>query len=80
MTLLQVSGLRSGYGAVEVLHDLAFHVHPGEIVALLGANGAGKTTTLRAIAGLLPARGRIALDGADDFVPVGADDFVPVSA
>lgn len=65
MTLLQVSGLRAGYGAVEVLHDLALDVQPGEIVALLGANGAGKTTTLRAIAGLLPARGRIALDGAN---------------
>ncbi|KQU89026.1 ABC transporter ATP-binding protein [Variovorax sp. Root318D1] len=65
MTLLQVSSLCAGYGAVEVLHDLAFDVQPGEIVALLGANGAGKTTTLRAVAGLLPARGRIALDGAE---------------
>jgi branched-chain amino acid transport system ATP-binding protein len=65
MTLLQASGLRAGYGAVEVLHDLAFDVQAGEMVALLGANGAGKTTTLRALAGLLPARGSIVLDGTD---------------
>jgi branched-chain amino acid transport system ATP-binding protein len=57
VTLLEVSGLRAGYGAVEVLHDLAFDVQPGEIVALLGANGAGKTTTLRAISGLLDIHG-----------------------
>jgi branched-chain amino acid transport system ATP-binding protein len=65
MTLLQVSGLRAGYGAVEVLHDLSFDVQAGEMVALLGANGAGKTTTLRALAGLLPARGHIVLDGTE---------------
>jgi branched-chain amino acid transport system ATP-binding protein len=65
MSLLQVSALRSGYGAIEVLRGVDFEVGPGEIVALLGANGAGKTTTLRALAGLLPARGRILFDGAD---------------
>ena len=35
----------------------------GEVVALVGPNGAGKTTLVRALAGLLPAEGRIALDG-----------------
>ncbi|HSW16147.1 MAG TPA: ABC transporter ATP-binding protein [Ramlibacter sp.] len=65
MSLLQVSGLHSGYGAIEVVRGVDFEVGSGEIVALLGANGAGKTTTLRALAGLLPARGRIALDGAN---------------
>ena len=35
----------------------------GEFVALLGPNGAGKTTLMRALAGLLPAEGRIALAG-----------------
>jgi branched-chain amino acid transport system ATP-binding protein len=34
-------------------------------VALLGANGAGKTTTLRAITGMVRARGRIRFDGRD---------------
>jgi len=35
----------------------------GELVALVGPNGAGKTTLMRALAGLLPAEGRIALAG-----------------
>lgn len=32
--------------------DVAFWVHPGEIMAILGANGAGKSTTLKAISGI----------------------------
>jgi iron complex transport system ATP-binding protein len=36
----------------------------GRFVALIGPNGAGKTTLLKAMAGLLPATGRITLDGA----------------
>jgi branched-chain amino acid transport system ATP-binding protein len=63
--VLQVHGLRAGYGSIRVLHGLDFEVNEGEIVALLGANGAGKTTTLRAISGIIPARGAIVLDGQD---------------
>jgi len=64
-TLLQVRGLHAGYGSIRVLHGIDFDVEDGEIVALLGANGAGKTTTLRALSGMIPARGTIALDGKD---------------
>jgi branched-chain amino acid transport system ATP-binding protein len=63
--LLRVRGLTAGYGSIVVLRDLAFHVDPGEIVVILGANGAGKTTTLRAVSGLIPARGSVELDGTD---------------
>jgi iron complex transport system ATP-binding protein len=35
----------------------------GELVALVGPNGAGKTTLVRALAGLVPAEGKILLDG-----------------
>ena len=46
--------------AILAVEDASFAVHPGEIVALLGANGAGKTSLLRAISGLLRAkRGRL---------------------
>jgi branched-chain amino acid transport system ATP-binding protein len=63
MTLLRVSGLRAGYGMVEVLFGIDLEVDAGELVVVLGANGAGKTTTLRAISGMIPARGSVVLDG-----------------
>lgn len=55
--LLAAQSLRSGYGRIEVVHDVDLTVGAGEIVALFGANGAGKTTTLSTLAGLLPATG-----------------------
>ncbi|GAA2933815.1 ABC transporter ATP-binding protein [Microbacterium luteolum] len=63
---LSIEALTAGYGGTSVLHDVSFALHPGEIVALLGANGAGKTTLLRTLAGLMPARsGSIRLDDVD---------------
>jgi branched-chain amino acid transport system ATP-binding protein len=63
--LLRVEQLTGGYGAVRVLHGLDFAVDEGEVVVILGANGAGKTTTLRALSGLLDARGRVTFGGRD---------------
>jgi len=50
--ILEVSGLRSGYGKMEILHGIDIAVNEGEIVAVLGPNGAGKTTLLNTIFGL----------------------------
>ena len=57
MSLLEVKGLRTGYGAVPVLHGVDMIVEEGETAVLLGLNGAGKTTTLMTIAGLLRSWG-----------------------
>ena len=58
--------MRSGYGRMEILHEVSLRVDEGEIVSLIGANGAGKTTTLRAIAGIARVfGGAIRLDGDD---------------
>jgi len=43
--------------------DVELTASPGETVAVLGPNGAGKTTLLRALAGLIPIRGRVELEG-----------------
>jgi len=61
--LLEVKDLRGGYGPIQVLHGLDFHVDKGEVVVILGANGAGKTTTLRALSGMIETSGSIELEG-----------------
>ncbi len=61
--LLDITGLRAGYGQVPVVHDVDIHVDAGEIVTVIGPNGAGKTTLLNAIMGVLPAQGGVALAG-----------------
>lgn len=63
--MLEVSGLRAGYGGTEVLRGVDLAVGPGEVVAVLGSNGVGKTTLNKTLSGLLAARaGEIRFDGA----------------
>ena len=52
--MLKVNHIDASYKELQVLWDVSFEVHEGELVVLLGSNGAGKTTTLNAISGLLP--------------------------
>jgi branched-chain amino acid transport system ATP-binding protein len=63
--LLEVEEVEAGYGDGLVLQGISLAVEQGQIVSVLGPNGAGKTTTLRAVCGMVPTRGRIALDGED---------------
>lgn len=64
--LLTITGLRAGYGAVEVLRGVDLRMAPGELVALLGSNGAGKTTLNSVVSGLVPTwAGRVVFDGQD---------------
>ncbi len=61
--LLEIRGLRAGYGAANVLHGIDLTVGSAEVVVVLGANGAGKTTLMRAITGLIPHSGDVLVDG-----------------
>ncbi|MDD2220261.1 MAG: ABC transporter ATP-binding protein [Desulfoplanes sp.] len=64
--MLSVRSLQTYYGRVHVLKAVSLHLHPGEIVAVIGANGAGKTTLLKTLVGLLSQRsGTIHLQGDD---------------
>ena len=66
MSLLEVAGLRGGYGDVDILHGVTLAVEPGEIVVIVGPNGAGKSTALKAVFGLVRIRGgRIVFEGRD---------------
>jgi len=62
--LLQVRGVSKRFGAVQVLHDVDFHVSAGEVMALVGDNGAGKSTLIKCITGIYQAEeGTFIFDG-----------------
>ena len=64
--MLEVRGLRAGYGAVEILRGVDLDVMSGEIVALLGSNGAGKSTLNNNVSGLYrPFAGSIRFEGTE---------------
>jgi iron complex transport system ATP-binding protein len=50
-------------GGRPVLDHLDVTVEPGEWLTIVGPNGGGKTTLLKALAGLIPYRGRVELGG-----------------
>jgi branched-chain amino acid transport system ATP-binding protein len=52
--MLEIRGLRTGYGETEIIRGLDMDVGAGQVVAVLGANGVGKTTLNKALSGLLP--------------------------
>jgi branched-chain amino acid transport system ATP-binding protein len=67
MTLaLEVRGIESGYGRIQVLWGVDVTLEEGSMVAVLGPNGAGKTTLLRTIMGIIRAwRGSVMMYGLD---------------
>jgi branched-chain amino acid transport system ATP-binding protein len=66
MISLEIKGLESGYGEVQILWGLSMQLEEGRLTTLVGSNGAGKTTLLRTVTGLLPAwKGSIVFEGKD---------------
>ena len=62
--LLELTGVRAGYGLLEVLHGVNLQVPAGAITALLGPNGAGKSTTLAIASGfMMPTAGEVRMAG-----------------
>jgi len=62
--VLAADGLRG-----DRFSDITFDVHPGEIVGLAGVEGNGQRELIRALAGLVPCRGRLTVSGTK--VPLG---------
>ncbi len=74
--MLELSGVRASYGAIEALKGVDLEVRQGTIVTLIGSNGAGKTTTLMTICGLRPlTAGRIFFEG-EDLAGLAPDEVV----
>ncbi|MEU3254370.1 ATP-binding cassette domain-containing protein [Streptomyces sp. NPDC006997] len=55
--ILRLRGIDKSFGPVQVLHDVSFDVHEGEVTALIGDNGAGKSTLVKCIGGIHPIDG-----------------------
>jgi ATP-binding cassette ChvD family protein len=49
--VIEVEGLRKGYGDTLLIDGLSFSLPPGGIVGVIGPNGAGKTTLFRMLTG-----------------------------
>jgi branched-chain amino acid transport system ATP-binding protein len=64
--MLEIRGLRAGYGTVEILRGIDLDVGAGEIVAVLGSNGVGKSTLNNNISALFrPFAGSIRFKGEE---------------
>lgn len=69
--IIEVSGLKKSYGAVEAVKGIDFYAERGKLFAFLGPNGAGKSTTIDILTTILrPDAGAVAIDGHE----LGRDD------
>ena len=55
--IIKVENLRKSFGDLEVLKDISFTVHKGDVLGIIGPSGSGKSTLLRTICQLEKATG-----------------------
>jgi branched-chain amino acid transport system ATP-binding protein len=62
--ILELEGVDTYYGSIQVLYDINIRIGDGELVCLLGGNASGKSTTLKTILGVCKIRkGNIRMRG-----------------
>lgn len=66
MSVIEVSGLKKSFGALEVLRGIDLTVEEGERIAIIGGSGCGKSVFLRCLELLeKPNAGKIFIDGQE---------------
>lgn len=60
---IELSKLSVRRGEIEAVRGVSMQLWAGQTVALVGANGSGKSSLVEALAGLIPYRGRLLVDG-----------------
>lgn len=65
MVTLTTQDLSVSLGTRTVVDGITLSLEPGRLIGIIGPNGAGKSTLVRALLGLIPYRGSIAIDGGE---------------
>lgn len=64
--IIEVKGLNASFDERQILKDVSFSVHQGEIAVILGESGSGKSTILKHMLGLFPITpGTVTILGQD---------------
>ena len=64
MAVLQINGIKKGFGSTDVLKGVSFSLEKGQVLTIIGSSGSGKTTLLRCLNFLeTPDEGEILVNG-----------------
>lgn len=73
---LLATGVTVAYEGVDVVHDAAMTLRPGDVTVLVGPNGSGKSTLLRTLARLQqPRAATLVIDGDTDGLALDRREF-----
>jgi branched-chain amino acid transport system ATP-binding protein len=67
--MLEARSVSVRFGGVAAVSELSLEAPTNTVLGLVGPNGSGKSTFLNAVSGIVPATGRVSLDGVD--LPMG---------
>ena len=75
MAVLQINGIKKGFGSTDVLKGVSFSLEKGQVLTIIGSSGSGKTTLLRCLNFLeTPDKGEILVNGK--VLTAGSDDEI----